>query len=100
MLSVDGTVIAEKVIVSVSEWADNVFAQNYKLMPLDKLNEYITNNGKLPDIPSESEVKKDGVDLGALNVKLLKKIEELTRYVIELKKENQEIKSQLREIKK
>lgn len=91
-LAVNGTVIASKVVVSTSEWADNVFKQNYNLMPLIELENYIKLNQKLPEIPSEKEAIEEGVDIAKLNTKLLKKIEELTLYVIELKKENQEIK--------
>lgn len=94
MLSVDGIVITEKVVVSVSEWSDNVFDEKYNLMPIDKLSNYISENKRLPDIPCEAEVMKYGVDLGALNAKLLKKIEELTLYVIELKREVIELKKQ------
>jgi hypothetical protein len=39
-------------------------------------------------LPSETEVKKEGYDLTEMSAILLKKIEELTLYVIELKKEN------------
>jgi len=40
----------------------------------------------LPDIPTEKDVLENGIELGKMNALLLKKIEELTLYVIELKK--------------
>ena len=45
------------------------------------------------DIPSAQQMQKDGFDLGEMQIKLLQKIEELTLYVIELKKENEEIRT-------
>jgi len=58
-------------------------------------------NKHLPGIPSAPEVKEaGGVELGSMHVKLLEKVEELTLYVIQLKKENDEIKKQLKKIQK
>ena len=99
MLSVDGTVLAEKVVVSATDWADHVFNPDYKLKSLDELEEYIKQNGKLPEVPSESDVKDNGIDIAKTNAILLQKIEELTLYIIELKNENKEIKEKLNETK-
>ena len=54
-------------------------------MSLDSLEQYIKANGHLPDIPTETEVTENGIDVGAMNMnaKLLQKIEELTLYIIE-----------------
>ncbi|MBN2349618.1 MAG: hypothetical protein JXJ22_12300 [Bacteroidales bacterium] len=57
-------------------------------------------NNHLPDVPSESDVKENGVGLGEMNKILLQKIEELTLYLIELKKENETIKAILNEFEK
>ncbi len=99
MLSVDGTIITEKVVVSASEWADHVFNDSYNLMPLLELKKYIEKNKKLPEIPDETEIKNSGVDLAEINARLLQKVEELTLYLIELKSENEEIKKVLKELK-
>jgi hypothetical protein len=61
-------------------------------MPLSELEEYIYKNKHLPDVPSAVEVETKGLDLGDNQTILLKKIEELTLYVIELKKEIETIK--------
>ena len=58
------------------------------------MEEFIRQNKHLPEIPSASEVKKDGIDIGANQALMLKKIEELTLYVIEQNKELQELKDQ------
>lgn len=76
-------------IASIKGWADYVFEKNYTLMPLKDLENYITTNGHLPNIPKAEEVVKEGIDLGAMNSKLLEKIEELTLHTIELNKKNE-----------
>jgi len=76
-------------IASVKNWADYVFLKDYALMPLNDLENYIKENGHLPNIPKAEEVVKEGVDLGEMNSKLLEKIEELTLHTIELNKKNE-----------
>jgi len=83
---------SHEVEVQMTEWWDEVFDESYKLMPLNQLESYIENNNHLPDIPKEKDVLENGIELGEMNTLLLKKIEELTLYVIELKKENEFIK--------
>ena len=62
--------------------ADYVFNEDYPLMPLDLLGEYITNEKHLPNIPSAEEVKKNGLDITDFQGKLLEKVEELTLYTL------------------
>jgi hypothetical protein len=78
-----GTLFTKEVVVSNNWWADHVFNDEYKLMPLGKVKEYIDENKRLPEIPSEQEVKENGVNIGDMQVKLLQKIEELTLYTIQ-----------------
>jgi len=91
-LAVNGTITAKEVIVTADGWSDFVFENNYKLMPLDKLENHIKKEKSLPGIPTEKEVLENGAKLGDMQAKLLEKVEELTLYVIELKKENIELK--------
>ncbi|NOY48530.1 MAG: TMF family protein, partial [Chlorobi bacterium] len=56
---------------------------------------YINQNKHLPDVPSAKEVEEEGVNLGEMNAVLLQKIEELTLYMIEMKKENKELKQRI-----
>ena len=65
-------------------WADHVFAPAYRLRPLPELADYIACNAHLPDLPTTTEVLRDGYDLSQMNAKLLQKVEELTLYVIAL----------------
>ena len=70
-------------------WSDFVFKKDYELPELEEVEQYIAEKGHLPEIPSEAEVFKNGINLGEMDAKLLLKIEELTLYVIELNKQNQ-----------
>lgn len=95
-LTVKGKVLVEEIKVQLStSWPDYVFANNYKRMPLPELEQFITKNKHLPEIPSAQKVAKEGIELGANQAALLKKIEELTLYIIdqnkELKRQNEKI---------
>jgi hypothetical protein len=95
-LAVEGTIGARKVkVTQINPWADYVFNDDYLLLPLNKLEKYIQQNKHLPEVPSAAEVEKNGLDLGENQAVLLKKIEELTLYVIELKKENEKMNEKL-----
>ncbi len=83
----DGTIYSSRVRVQTNVWADYVFKDNYKLKPLDEVKEYISENGHLPNIPSEKEIIEEGIDVSEMNVKMMEKIEELFLYTIELKEE-------------
>lgn len=83
-------ILTERVKVAVNgstAWADYVFDKNYELMPLEQVESFITEHKHLPGVPSTAEMQKEGNDLGKTDAKLLEKIEELTLYIIELKKE-------------
>lgn len=99
-LAVEGKIGAREIKVTLANpWADYVFNKNYKLKPLSELEQFIQKNKHLPGISSAKEVKENGgIDLGQMNLKLLEKVEELTLYVIELKKENDEIRKSLQKI--
>ncbi|MEO9512726.1 MAG: hypothetical protein ABJN84_16720 [Flavobacteriaceae bacterium] len=97
-LAVKGNIHAEEVKVDLSvPGPDYVFKEDYDLKPLEEVQNYIKVNGHLPNIPSAQEMEENGIQLGEMNMKLLEKIEELTLYVLELKKENE---SQQQEIEK
>ena len=66
-----------------------MFDQKYRLPSLAEVEQFIKEHQHLPDIPSATEVEQNGLDLGENQALLLKKIEELTLYVIDLKKENE-----------
>jgi len=91
-LAVSGTIAARKVKITQTGWADYVFNEDYNLMPIDSVESFIRQYKHLPDIPSEQEVSSDGIDVGDMNKLLLQKVEELTLYIIDLRKELKELK--------
>ena len=86
-LAVSGGILTTGVLVKeVTEWYDVVFDDDYDLTSISDLERYIDRNGHLPDMPSEKTVLEDGYDMVMMDGLLLKKIEELTLYTIELNK--------------
>ncbi|HRB72612.1 MAG TPA: hypothetical protein PK776_12270, partial [Flavobacterium sp.] len=77
-------------------WADYVFESDYNLPTLQQVEKHIKEKGHLKDIPSAKEVEENGIELGEMNKLLLQKVEELTLYIIEMNKELQAVKSQLK----
>lgn len=98
-LYVRGTINTTEVLVQSSfTWPDYVFEENYPLMPLEQLDGYIRTNGHLPGVPTQEMVKGQGVNVGEMSAQLLRKVEELTLYVIDLKKENQELSAKVSQL--
>ncbi|MBS1538654.1 MAG: hypothetical protein JST20_13005, partial [Bacteroidetes bacterium] len=73
---------------------------SYNLRSLNEVETFIKANGHLPEIPSETEVKDKGVNIAEMQAKLLQKVEELTLYVIELKKENNLMKAHMQSLER
>jgi hypothetical protein len=85
-LSVDGCGVFRQLIVIGENdwyWPDYVFQPDYCLRPLQELQEFIKVNKHLPDVPSVAEVAEQGQDIGEMNKILLRKIEELTLYILQ-----------------
>ncbi|WP_085535360.1 hypothetical protein [Massilibacteroides vaginae] len=81
-LEVNGKIRAKEIIVE-SGWADFVFSDEYRLPSLYEVKKHIKEHKHLPGIPTESEIKETGANLGEIVVKLLQKVEELTLYSIQ-----------------
>lgn len=87
-LAVNGDAIFNKVKVKLyNNWPDYVFEPGYKLVPLSVIETYIKNHKHLPEVPSADEIEKNGLDVGENQTILLKKVEELTLYLIEQNKQ-------------
>ncbi|MES2430938.1 MAG: hypothetical protein V4556_08375 [Bacteroidota bacterium] len=106
-LAVKGNIIAEKLTVKPYPWSDFVFDSSYNLPKLIDVENYIKQNKHLQDVPSASEVERNGIEVGGNQAILLQKIEELTLYIIEQDKKNNkqeaaiaDLEKQLAEIKK
>ena len=95
-LSVNGNIKAKKLIVTQTGWADYVFDKAYKLMSVDSLSTYINTHKHLPEMPTTKDVQNNGVDVGNNQALLLKKIEELTLYIIEQHKEIEALKKKIK----
>jgi hypothetical protein len=91
-LAVTGSIRAYEIRVETG-WADYVFDKDYKLRSLNDVAKYIKQNKHLPGIPSADEIQKNGLAVGEVQTKMMEKIEELTLYVIELKKEIESMKN-------
>jgi hypothetical protein len=95
-----GFVRAREIKVDVDVIPDYVFKEGYKLMSLDDLEKFIQKEKHLPNIKGENEIDKtEGLSLGEMNLKLLEKVEELTLYMIQLKKQNEDLQAQINGIK-
>lgn len=94
-LKVNGKIWTNEVEVLASGWWDQVFHEDYNLRSLEEVEQFIGENSHLPDIPSEAEVMQNGVNLGEMDGLLLKKIEELTLYIILQQKEIDGLKEKL-----
>ena len=94
-LAVNGNIGAQDIIVTNTGWSDYVFRPGYRLRPLSEVSQFIQANGHLPDIPTEAEVKAQGVSLGDMQAKLLAKVEEITLHMIQQEKENRELRDQV-----
>lgn len=99
-LAVNGKVNCREVEVTLAGWSDFVFNSDYKLRSLYDVENFIALNKHLPDVPSEKEVMAKGVNLGDMSAVLLQKVEELTLYMIDLKKENDALKNRISKLEK
>lgn len=99
-LAVAGNMIAESIKVNLqSAWPDYVFSKNYKIVPLAETEKFINKFGHLPGVPSAKVIEADGLNLGEMDILLMKKIEELTVLLIEQGKQITDLQTQIKVIK-
>lgn len=95
-LAVAGKIHAHEVKVEHPDmWYDFVFDDDYGLQDIYELEKFVQQNKHLPDVPCEVDVKENGINLGEMNGILLKKVEELTLYIIQQQKEIDYLKSKI-----
>lgn len=99
VVEASGLTRARKIKVDADVWADYVFEDNYLLMPLTELENFLKEHKHLPSIPSEKVMKEEGIDVAEMNVKMMEKIEELTLYLIQQNKELEQLKAELEILK-
>lgn len=77
----------------LTKWADDMFDEKYSLPSIKEVEQYIQKYKHLQGVPSAKEVEEKGVNVNEMIPILLRKIEEQMLYIIELKKEIEELKS-------
>ncbi len=103
LLYVKKGIITERLRVATSgtaKWADYVFENDYNLMPLKKVEEFIEENKHLPNVPSAEKIAEDGIDIAVMSAKQMEKIEELTLYLIEANKRIEQLEQTVAELQK
>lgn len=101
-LYVNGSILSTGLKVAnfcSANWADYVFEDNYNLKSLNEVEKFIIENKHLPNIPSAMEIEKEGLDVAQMQAKQMEKIEELTLYLIEMKKEIDQLKKENENLK-
>ncbi len=95
-LMVNGGILCEKVkvIVDVPN-SDHVFAPEYKLMPLKDVKLFVEENKHLPEVPSAACFKEEGYNIGEMDDLLLRKVEELTLYILMLEEQNKKLEERI-----
>jgi len=93
-LDVKGIIRTEEIKVCLSQGCDYVFEDDYNLMNLNDLNSFIKANKHLPDVAPAAEMEAEGINVSEMNALLLKKVEELTLYILDLQNQINELKKQ------
>lgn len=95
---VDKGILSEDyAIAPKSTWSDYVFSKDYSLRDISEVENYIEEYNHLPDVPSAADVAENGYSQHDMNSILLQKIEELTLYIIQQKKEIEYLKTKITE---
>jgi len=96
LLAVTGKILCEELKVKlVTDWPDYVFEKNHDIPSLKDVEKFIIENKNLPDVPTAKEVNEKGINIGEMNAILLKKVEELTVYIIAMQKEMEQLKAKI-----
>lgn len=99
-LAVNGSIGCKEIFVETESWPDYVFSDDYTLRSLSDVASFISENGHLPEVPSAREVEEANVGLGAMNTILLKKIEELTLYILQQQEQIEVLSERMKHLEK
>ncbi|MGB3870317.1 MAG: SprB repeat-containing protein [Flavobacteriales bacterium] len=95
-LFVENGIATRDVFVKLGAWPDYVFQPNYALMPLEELRDFLKANKHLPGIPSAAELEaKQGVEVGDLQARILKVVEEQALYILQLEEKQSAMEKRL-----
>lgn len=98
-LCVSGGILTDKInIMHTRHWPDYVFSSDYQLMPLADLKAFVYENHHLPEVPSENNIMSEGIEIGDMQGILLKKIEEMTLYILQQQEQIDKLEQRINEL--
>jgi hypothetical protein len=100
MFAVNGNMKAKELVIETTGWPDYVFGETYQPMPLLELEHYIRQHHHLPGIPSAAEAEQHGVAVGEMQKEIMKKIEELTLYILQQQTQIEDLQEAMSTLKK
>ncbi len=84
-LFVEDGIATRDIMVQATGWPDFVFDDQYPLLSIRDLEQFIFTNNHLPNVPSEKDILENGgYEVGEMQTILLQKIEEQSLYIINL----------------
>lgn len=95
----DGRINCTEVVIEIDEWKDKVFEKDYSLLSIEETENYISEHGHLPNIPSEKEMIENGLETSEMIKLQMQKIEELTLYIIEMNKRIETLEKENKKLK-
>lgn len=87
-------IVADDITVKMENAADYVFDESYEMKTLDEVEAYVKSNKHLPGVPSAAEMSENGMSVSEMSNLLLEKVEELTLYMIQMRKEMNSLKEE------
>lgn len=103
-LGVKDGILTDLITIELCEgegWCDYVFDQDYDLMPIKGVKEFIDKNGHLPNTPSATEIEEEGgFELKSVKLNHQEKIEEIFLHMIEMEKRVNIIKAEIEKLEK
>ena len=106
-LAVKGKIVSKSTYVTISNWQDVVFNEDYTLMTLEDAEKYYKEHKRLKGYPAEKEIINNGLDLGGIATLQQKSIEEIMLYLVDMKKEmntlkekNKTLENEIQKLKK
>lgn len=101
LFAVNGNVVATKLkVATYASWPDYVFQEDYPLLPLTQLEEFINKHRHLPGFDNATSINNNGYDIADMDAKILKQIEEIYLHMIELQQKNTLLREKISTLEK
>ncbi len=100
-LAVNGKIGAKEILIETNSdaWSDFVFEPTYKRLTLLEKEKYYTNEKHLPNITSANEIGTNGLDITKVMSGITQNVEENTLDIVELYKQLMDLKKENIELK-